>query len=68
MEISMNKTQKHIDTWLSLNKLTINLRNTNYLIIIKLNHLLNNNVIIQTNSIKLFGVIINTNIKLETTN
>ena len=28
----MNKTLKHIDTWLSLNILTINLSKTNYLI------------------------------------
>ena len=32
MENSMNKTLKHLDTWLSLNKLTINLSKTNYLI------------------------------------
>ena len=32
MENSMNKTLKHLDTWLTLNKFTINLIKTNYLI------------------------------------
>ena len=35
MENSMNKTLKYLDTWLSLNKLTINLCKTNYLILMK---------------------------------
>ena len=47
----MNKTLKHLDTWISLNKLTINLSKFNYLIFnnnkAKLSIILNNTVIIQ---------------------
>ena len=72
MENSMNKTLKNLDIWLSLNKLTINLSKTNYLIFnnnkAKLSIILNNIVIIQKNSIKLLGVIIDSNMnwKLHT--
>ena len=59
MENSMNKTLKHLDTWLSLNKLTINLNKTNYLIFnnnkAKLSIIINNIVIIQKISIKHLG-------------
>ena len=62
---AMNKTLKHLDIWLSLNKLTINLSKTNYLIFnnnkAKLSILFNNIVIIQKNSIKLRVVIIDSN-------
>ena len=65
MENSMNKTLKYRDTWQSLNKLTINLIKTNYLIFnnnkAKLSIILNNIVIIIKNSIKLLGVIIDSN-------
>ena len=47
----MNKTLKNLDIWLSLNKLTINLSKTNYLIFnnnkAKLSIILNNIVIIK---------------------
>ena len=72
MKNSMNKTLKNLDIWLSLNKLTINLSKTNYLIFnnnkAKLSIILNNIVIIQKNSIKLLGVIIDSNMnwKLHT--
>ena len=68
----MNKTLKNLDIWLSLNKLRINLSKTNYLIFnnnkAKLSIILNNIVIIQKNSIKLLGVIIDSNMnwKLHT--
>ena len=68
----MNKILKHLDIWLSLNKLTINLSKTNYLIFnnnkAKVSIILNNIVIIQKNSIKLLGVIIDSNMnwKLHT--
>ena len=46
----MNTTLKHLDTWLSLNKLTISLSKANYLIFtnnkVKLSIILNNTVII----------------------
>ena len=58
---------KHIDIWLPLNKLIINFSITNYLIFnnnkAKLLFILNNTVIIKKNSIKLLGVIIETNLK-----
>ena len=61
----MNKTLKYLDIWLSLYKLTINLSKTNYLIFnnnkVKLSIILNKIVIIQKNSIKLLGVIIDSN-------
>ena len=47
----MNNTLKHLDTWLSLNKVTINVRKTIYLICnynkAKLSIILKNIVIIQ---------------------
>ena len=65
MENSMNTILKHIDTCLQLNKLTINVCITNYLIFnnkATLSIILNNTVIIQKNGIKLLGVIIDSNI------
>ena len=66
----METSLKHLDIWLSLYKLIINLSKTNYLIFnkAKLSIILNNIVIIQTNTIKLLGVILDSNMnwKLHT--
>ena len=65
MENDMNTILKHLDTWISLNKLTTNLRNTNFLIFNnnknKLSIIIYNNLNIQKKLIKLLGVIIYTN-------
>ena len=63
MENSMNTTLKHLDTWLLLNKLTIHVSKTYYLIFNnnKAKLSLNTTLIIQQNSIKLriqYGIVI----------
>ena len=58
----MNNTLKYLDIWLSINKLTINLNKTNYIVFnndkIKLDIILHNTRIIQKNSIQFLGVTI----------
>ena len=65
LETDMNNTLKHLDIWLSLNKLTINLNKTNFIVFnndkIKLAIILYNTSIVQKNSIKFLGVTIDTN-------
>ena len=65
LETDMNNTLKHRDIWLSINKLTINLNKTNFIVFnndtIKLAIILHNTSIIQKYSIKFLGVTIDTN-------
>ena len=61
----MNNTLKYLDIWLSINKLTINLNKTNFIVFnndkIKLAIILHNTRIIQKNSIQFLGVTIDAN-------
>ena len=61
----MNNTLKYLDIWLSINKLTINLNKTNFIVFnndkIKLAIILHNTRIIQKNSRKCLGVTIDAN-------
>ena len=65
LETNMNNTLKYLDIWLSINKLTINLNKTNFIVFnndkIKLAIILHNTRTIQKNSIKFLGVTIDAN-------